>query len=287
MTNNVLVLGATGTVGCPLVAKLASQGVTVRGATRDPNRAAQMVGSAAEWIEFDLQRPESFAAALRGIDRVFMISRPGDDDADQLAAPFVDALRASGVQHVVNLSAMGTEQRPEFSLRKVELQIEASGIPHTHLRPNFFMQIHATGALCQAIRTTRRIALPAADAKLSFIDARDVAEVATRVLTDVRSNVNHAYTLTGPAAINYDQVAASLTAAVGQDVQYLPIDEAAARDMLLAAGFPDAHIARLLEMYRLVRLGACEPISPDTAALLGRPPICFADFAADYATCWK
>jgi uncharacterized protein YbjT (DUF2867 family) len=267
--------------------ELSVHDVAVRGATRDPRRAMDIVGTAAHWVEFDLERPESSAGALDGIDRVFMISLPGDDDADKFAGPFIEAMRSAGVQHVVHLSAMGTPERPDFSLRKVELLIETSGIPFTHLRPNFFMQVHSTGSLCQAIRDARRIALPAADARLSFIDARDVAAVAARVLLDAPSHQNRSYTLTGPEAIDYHEVAAAITRAIGHDVQYLPIDDDTTRNVLRSAGFTDRHIERLLAMYRLVRMGACEPVSADAAQLLSRPANRFEQFAADHARCWQ
>lgn len=282
----ILVLGATGTVGRPLLTELIAQDATVRGATRDPLRAAA-INPNPEWTEFDFQRPATFAPALADVERVFLISRPGDDAADRFAVPFIDALRTAGVQHVVNLSAMGAEQQPEFSIRRVELLLEASGIPFTHLRPNFFMQIHAAGALCQSIRQARRLALPAADALLSFIDARDVAAVAAHVLHDPSAHAGHAYTLTGPQALDYHQVAAHVSAAAGQRVGYVPIDDDAMRTMLQSAHLPERQIVRLLGMYRLVRAGACAPVSHNVEALLGRPAIRFEAFATDYANCWR
>ena len=287
MREYCLVLGATGTVGARLLDELLAGGVAVRAATRNPEQAVAKGEAAVQWVEFDFERPETFADALAGVDRVFMISRPGDEEADRFVAPFIDAMRASDVKHVVNLSAMGTPQRPEFSLRKVELALEASGIPFTHLRPNFFMQVHSAGTLGQAIRMTRRLALPAGDARLSFIDARDVAAVAVRVLTDPQAHANRAYTLTGPEAIDYHQVAACITKAIGDPVQYVPIDDAATSAMLQAAGFAAPQIERLLAMYRLVRMGACEPVSPDAESILGRPSIRFSDFAVDHVDCWK
>jgi uncharacterized protein YbjT (DUF2867 family) len=284
--SEVLVLGATGTVGRSLLDVLAARGVTVRGATRDPRLAAERCGDAARWVAFDLEDAGTFAGALDGVERVFMISRPGDEEADRWAGPLVEAMRARGVRHVVHLSAMGTEQRPDFSLRKVELLLEASGMAWTHLRPNFFMQVHATGLLCRAIRAGRRIALPAGDAALSFVDARDVAAVAAAVLIEAAAHAGRGYTLTGPEAVSYRRVAAEIGRAIGQDVAYVAIEDAAARGMLEAAGMAEPQIERLLAMYRLVRAGACAPVCADVETVLGRGGIRFGRFAADYAECW-
>lgn len=72
-----------------------------------------------------------FAPALDGVDRVFLIARPGDEHPDRVASPLIDELKRQRVRHVVNLSAMGVETRDDISLRRVELYLEDSGIVFT------------------------------------------------------------------------------------------------------------------------------------------------------------
>ena len=279
MPNTILVLGASGTVGRPLVDMLLQQGDDVRAASRRPEAAAA-ANPRPRWIAFDLEKPETFEPALDEVDAVFLISRPGDEEAYRFASPFIAAMTLGSVKHVVHLSAMGAEKRPEFSLRKVELRLEASGIPFTHLRPNFFMQVYTTGSLGRAIAGTGQIALPAADAKLSLIDAHDVAACAAAVFSDPATHADRAYTLTGPGALDHDEIAEYLARAGGRPVRYTPIDDDTMRATLQSAGFPEDRIARLLDMYRLVRMGACEPVHPDVEILLGRGATDFAAFAA-------
>ena len=285
MANEILVMGATGAVGGTLLEELAAKNVSVRAASRKPD--TQSENAKIRWVEFDLENPDTFAHALEGVAYVFMISRPGDEEADRFASPLIEVMKAQGVKHVVNLSAMGTDQRPEFSLRKVELLLEESGIPFTHLRPNFFMQIYSSGSICQAIRQTGQIALPAADAKLSLIDARDVAAVAAVVLENPESHLNRAYTLTGPQAVDHKEIASYISEASGREVLYQSIDDEIMRKVLESVGFSSDRIERLLAMYRLVRLGCCEPIAADTETLLQRPPIDFKRFAFDNSYCWQ
>ena len=279
MPPTILILGATGTVGRPLVDLLLQQGAHVRAASRDPVAAAAF-DPRPRWVSFDFERPETFDPVLDGVDAVFLISRPGDEAAHRFAAPFIAAMTFFDVNHVVHLSAMGTEERPDFSLRKVELRLEASGIPFTHLRPNFFMQVYTTGSLGAAIAATGQIALPAAGAKLSLIDAHDVAACAAAVFGDTASHAGRSYTLTGPRAVDHDEIAQHLSEASGRPVHYVPINDEAMRSVLRKVGFPEDRIARLLEMYRLVRHGACEPVHPDAESLLGRRATDFADSAA-------
>jgi len=182
MKGKILVVGATGTVGSSLVAELVKVGVPVRAATRDPVSAAARGGfsSEAEIVSFDLTRAETFNAALDGVERAFLVARPGDEHADLLAFPLIDAMEKRGVRRVVDLSAMGAELRPSFALRKIELRLEASTMAFTHLRPNWFMQMLAGGAFLAAVHATRTLRVPAALAKISWIDARDVSAARAR-----------------------------------------------------------------------------------------------------------
>ena len=285
MSGQVLVIGATGSVGSEVVTLLSRKGERVRAATRNP-AAARRPNSAVEFIEFDFERPQTLAAALDGVDRVFLIARPGDDHADRFAFPLIDELKRAGVRHVVNLSAMGVESRDDFALRKVERYLEDSGVGFTHLRPNFFMQVFSSGPLLLDIRSTGAIHIPAADAKLSYIDVRDIAAVAAATLTE-RGHTGKAYTLTSGEALDHHEVARAISGASGRTVQYVAISEEAARRALEAAGLSPERTERLLGFYRLVRQGFCAPVSSDVQKVLERAPISFAQFASDNASCWS
>ena len=280
-----LVLGATGRVGGEVARLLARRGEAVRAASRDPLAAAARSREAVEWVEFDLERPATYPAALAGVDRVFLIARPGDDHSDRVAVPFIDAAERHGARHVVNLTAMGTERREDFALRRIELHIEASGLEFTHLRPNWFMQVLAQGSVGAEIRAGGTFRLPAADARISYVDARDVAAVAAEVLS-CPGHAGRAYTLTGPEGLDHAEVARALSAATGREIRYVPIDEDTAREALGAAGFPPPWVERLVTFYRLIRAGACAPVTGDVEAVLGRPPAAFARFAAEHASAW-
>src|SRR5262245_50450123 len=131
MSADILVLGASGAVGRHVVRELGRRGVPARLASRDPATLSRERG--AETIAFDLTRPETFGPALEGIRKVFLVARPGDDAPERHALPLLEAMRVHGVAHVVDLSALGAEQRPDFGLRRVELALEQSGMAFTHL----------------------------------------------------------------------------------------------------------------------------------------------------------
>jgi uncharacterized protein YbjT (DUF2867 family) len=282
MAKKVLVMGATGRTGSELVKLLSQNGNAVRAATRNP---LKFQGNA-EAVEFDYEKPRTFAPALAGVEKVFLIARPTDNHSDKAAMPFIDEAKKAGVQHIVDLTAMGVEQEETFMLRVLEKYIEASGIPYTHLRPNWFMQNLNSGPMYADIRATGGLHLPAADAAISFIDLRDIAAVAFKVLTGP-DHAGKAYTLTGKESLSYYQVAEKLSRVSGRKITYFPITEEIARAALTKAKVPADIIERWADFHRKVRSGFSAPVTNDVEQILGRPPILFDQYAEENAGFWK
>jgi uncharacterized protein YbjT (DUF2867 family) len=280
----VLLVGASGKLGRALLARLQALGVRVRAATRFVDQHIAEVAST-EWVPFDLENPNTFAPALAGVKRALLMARPGDEHPERTIVPLVEAMKRAGVEHVVNVTAMGTELRPDFGLRKVELALEASGLSFTHLRPNFFMQIFASGPHHAQIMARRQIRLPAGDARISFIDVQDIAAVAKECLLN-DAHRGKAYPLTGGEALSHAEVAATLAAASRSPVEYVALSDDEARSEWSTAGLPAQNVERLIGFYRIVRTGAAGAVSPCVPRLLGRAPGTFANFAARDRETW-
>jgi len=285
MSQKFLIIGATGRVGVELMRLLTEKGEAVRAATRNPSTASARLPFA-EAVEFDFNRPVTFAPALKGISKMFLIARPGDNHADKVAMPFIDMAKKESIRLIVNLTAMGVEQDESFTLRLLEKYIEASGIPYVHLRPNWFMQNFNSGPMLADIRATGGLHLPASDARLSFIDARDVAAVGSAALTEPR-HAGNAYTLTGGEALDHTEVAAILSRTAGKTITYVPLSEEVACAALNRAGVAGDLIERWKNFYRIVRQGLCASVTHDAESVLGRPTIAFEQYAKDHAASWK
>lgn len=282
----VLVIGSTGAAGGEVVRQLVARGVRVRAAARRPAEAREKLPAAAEAVEFDFDRPSTWAAALDGVRRAFLISPADDARADAASNPLLDVMKSRGVHRVVNLTAMGADDRPEMALRKIELHLEHSGMEFTHLRPNWFMQVFCGGPLRAGICARGVVAAPAGAARISFVDASDVAAVAAAALCD-DGHAGKAYTLTGGEALDHEQVATAIAAATGRPTRYVALDDSAARAAIEQAGLGAERADRVLLLYRMVRAGFCARVSPDVEAVLHRPPTPFAAFARDHVTCWR
>jgi uncharacterized protein YbjT (DUF2867 family) len=286
MPQKTLIVGATGRVGVKLVRLLVEKGETVRAATRSRTAALKRLPRLTEIADFDFDRPETFAHALKGVSRVFLMARPGDNHADKAAIPLVDLAKTEGVRLIVNLTAMGVENDDTFTLRILEKYVEASGIPYVHLRPNWFMQNFSSDPMLSDIRDTEALHLPAADAKISFIDVRDIAAVGVAALNE-RRHEGRAYTLTGGQAFDHHEVAAILSRAAGKKIAYVPLSEEAACAALAKGGVPADLIERWKNFYRIVRQGSCAPIVRDAESILGRHTIALEKYARDHAAAWR
>ena len=286
MSQRILIIGATGRVGVELVRLLTEKGEAVRAATRSPSTASARLPYFAEAVEFDFDRPETFAPALKGVAKVFLMARPGDNHADKVAMPFIDMAKKEGVRLIVNITAMGVEQDEFFTLRLLEKYVELSGIPYIHLRPNWFMQNFNSGPMLAEIRATGGLHLPASDAKLSFIDVRDIAAVGLAALTEPR-HAGNAFTLTGGEALDHYEVVGILSRTAGKEITYVPLSEEVACAALKRAGIAGDLIERWTKFYRIVRQGLCASITHDAESVLGRPTIAFEQYAKDHAASWK
>jgi uncharacterized protein YbjT (DUF2867 family) len=286
MSEVILVIGATGKTGIEVVKLLTENRIAVRAATRNPSAASSRLPGHIERVEFDFEQPRTFSPALEGVKKVFLMARPGDNQPDKVAIPLIDEAKKKGVRLIVNLTAMGVEQDDSFPLRILEKYIEASGIPFTHLRPNWFMQNFSSGPILADIRATGAFHLPAADAKISFIDVRDIAAVGFAALTEPH-HVGNSYTLTGGEALDHYRVASILSRVTSKMVSYVPISEDDARMALAKGGVPSDLIERWTKFFQMVRQGFCSAISHRVESVLGRPATSFEHYTKDYATSWK
>lgn len=272
-----LVIGANGQIGSSLAGLLAAQGQTVRRATsRTPTQAGD--------VQVNLATGEGLASALAGVDQLFLMAPPGFANQHELLIPAIDAAKAAGVRKVLLLSAMGANADDNIPLRRAELHLERSGLAWNVIRPNWFMQNFHTFWL-HGIRTQGQILLPVGNAKGSFIDTRDIAAVAAKLLSS-DDFVNAAQDLTGSESLDHTQVAAILSKAAGRPIGYTDIPEDAMRQGLLGAGLPTDYAEFLLVILGAFKAGHSAGITDSVQRITGRAPIRLEQYAQDFKSHW-
>jgi len=272
----ILVTGASGTVGSEVVKALGGRGARVRAGYRTH---PQNVPKGVESVALDYDRPDTVRPALKDVETLFLLSNTVD-----VERKVVDEAKKAGVKRIVKLSVFRAEEEG-FTFarwhRGVEKYIESSGLRWTFLRPNGFMQNVVT-YMGETIRKESALYASAGNGAASHVDARDIGAVGAKVLTE-SGHEGKAYELTGPVALTYGQIAASLTTALRRPIRYVPISHAQYKQAAVAAGTPEGYADALVELNRYYEEGQAARVSPAVRQLTGRDPIAFAQFAHDYA----
>ena len=275
--SRILVVGASGTVGSELARLLAAQGeAVVKATSRKPSTPDQ--------VQLDLVSQAGLKAAFEDVDRAFFLAPPGHVNQETLLAPLIDEAKARGLKKVVLMTAMGANADENTPMRKSERRLEASGLAYNIIRPNWFMQNFNTFWL-HGIQTAGQIFLPVGAAKGSFIDARDIAAVAARLLTS-DAFANRDFDLTGPRALDHAEVAAILSQATGKAVGFTDITPDAMLQGLLDAGLQRDYAAFLVVILGYFKAGYAERTTDAVQQITGQAPRTIEQYAKDYRASW-
>lgn len=277
----VLVTGATGTVGRALVRELLAAGETVRAGVRDPATADLPSGAAP--VRLDLLDPTTAAPALVGVDRLFLLRPPAISDVAKALGPLVHAAAEAGVRRVVVLSVMGVN--PALPHWRMERMVQKAGLSMTALRPSYFAQNLLT-AFGQELREHSRLRLACGSGRVSFVDTRDVAAVASRVLVDPDAHPAGPRTLTGPEALDFSQAAALLSDELGRQISYEPCSLLTRRRTLREQGAEPAYVRVQLVIDVTTRLGLAKRVTRGVEDVLGRPATTLGSFVHDHRDSW-
>jgi uncharacterized protein YbjT (DUF2867 family) len=262
----VLVTGASGTTGSRVAVRLAARGIAVRAASRTSA------------VRFDWYDPDTHAAALAGVDRMYLVPPVRDPDPQAVMLPFLDLARAAGVKRAVLLSN-SLVSAGDGMTGTVHQRIAETFEEWAVLRPGWFMQnVIGAHAHATSIRATSAIATSAGSGRAAFIDAGDIAQVAVDTLL-APAAVNTDLILTGPESLSYDEVAAILTETSGRMITHKRLDPAEQPAYYQALGVPERTAQFLAGMDGVVAAGIEDRTTDAVERITGTPPRSFRDFA--------
>ena len=240
----------------------------------------------------DYNKSETIVDALNGVDKLFLLTLP-TPNMTEITSSLINEAKKNDVKHIVKLSVIDADADPGIMITRLHRQeekiIEESGIPYTFLRAGAFMQ-NFINFFGQTIRTQNAIYLPAGDGKVSFVDVRDIAAVATEILltknNGTKNKQQHEYKkygITGNEALSYSQGAEILSNALGRRISYVNITEEDARKAMKKMGMEDWLVDALMELYRVIRFGYASQTTTVVEQITGHKPISLEQFARDYA----
>ena len=271
----ILVIGGRSKIGAALIVDLLGRGQQVRALVR----AGEPTGSfpaAAEAVTGDLADEGSLVTAMAGVEKVFLLSSP-HPDAVSWHRHAIDAARRTQVQLLVRSSILGADRESpaEFigAHTTCDRYLEDSGLPFVIVRPNLFLQ-NIPESTIPSIDASGTFYADAGEARISMVDTRDVAAVASRALTEPGHAGAH-YDVTGPEALSYADVAAKLTSAMGRRISYVAAPDDAVRKALLGAGLTEWFAGALVGLYQDYRRsgtdGYAAQVTETCQRLTGRP----------------
>ncbi|CAM5567557.1 NmrA family transcriptional regulator [Streptomyces avidinii] len=261
-TQITLVIGGHGKTGRRVAEKLTAQGRQVR------------IGSRSGTPAFDWHEPATWAAALEGVDRVYVTYYPdlAFPGAAEQVAEFSKVAVAHGARRLVLLSGRG-EEAAEVS----ENNLKASGADWTIVRSSWFNQNFNESFFLEPV-LAGEIALPTGDAVEAFVDADDIADVVVAALTDDK-HIGKTYELSGPRLLSYSDVAAELSKATGRDIKYISVTNEEYRAVLRENNLPE----EFADLFTMILDGRNAHLVHGVEEALGRKPKDFADFAREAA----
>ena len=270
----ILVTGASGTVGRPVLEEVAKTGKPVKAMYRSAEDARNAPAGVATVIA-DFADKASLAKALQGIDTIYLVCSP-IPQLVELESNVIEACKQAGVSYGVLNSALGAGDYPKsFPAwhRQVEEKLKASGLQYAIFRPNSFMQNIATYN-APSIRAQGAFYSAMGDAKLSLIDVRDIAVIVAKALTNPAVFAEKTIELNGPEAFSYGEIAAKISGVAGRTVQFVNIPEAAQRQGMLDLGMPEWQVNALLELQQYYTVaGKGAGVTPPIKDFLGRVPV--------------
>lgn len=229
-----LVLGGTGRTGSLVARTLIERGLKARTASR---READVL--------FDWDDPATYAPALQGVDRVYLVTPVLRVTYAGAVSDFLDLAAGAGVRHVTYLSTYGADQAPpEVDIRAVELDLARRGaFTYSLLRPAWVMQNFSDQHLPVI---DGAITVPTRGGVEALVDAADIAAVAVETLADPDAHAGAQYAPTGPQALTVSQVADIIADVSGGPVTHNDIDADAWISGAIAAGIVPADYAVML-----------------------------------------
>jgi uncharacterized protein YbjT (DUF2867 family) len=254
----VLIIGATSTIGEELLRLLLKENVNIRVLIRKPEMVQRFEKMGCEVFLGDIRNLTSFRSALENIDKLFFVY-PDRPDRFTVERDLIDESVRMGVGHVIKVSAYAASLEPPVSFgilhAKADEYLQQSGLNWTILRPYAFMQ--NTLVVSELITKGRVLLGPFGKAKISFVDARDIAPVAKNVI--IKSGYgNKVFIITGPEAITYSEMANTLSRQLGHRIKYLSLPFWLIRFFMKRSGMSDWELSQMKDLVKMIRAnGEC------------------------------
>lgn len=270
---NILVTGATGNFGgyaLKVLQDLVPED-NLYGLARTEEKGAKLKEAGIKVRIGDYTDSASLQKAFEGIDRLLFVSSTTDGDRQAQHRDVVEAAKAAGVSYIAYTSfGKATESTSPLAAdhRFTEQLIEESGIAHTFLRNNWYLENEA--AFLAAGAKGGKFIYAGGNGQAGWALRREYAEVAARAVSG-KFDFPKILEL-GGSLRTYEDLGAALRGATGKDLEVISADEAtAAKNLVENAGVPQNVAELLVSFQQIVKSGALAVQPDDFEKYLGKP----------------
>lgn len=260
LDSRYFITGASGNVGRYIVEGLEKESKEVLCA-REPGGPC---------ADFDFINSDTWMPCMDGVNKVFLMRPPHISNIRRDMEPFLRFLKEIEITQVVFMSVQGADKNrkiPHYDIEQACISLE---LPYTFIRPSFFMQNLSTTHLNE-IRDDSNVFTPTGKGKTNFVDVRDIADVAIRLLVD-EGHIRKAYTITGDISYSYGEIADHLSKGLGRRIDFADPGPLKFVIHSLKRGRKLGMTLVMLYLYSRVKSGKGDITTTETGEILGRPP---------------
>lgn len=283
MEQKILVTGATGNIGSEIVKQLKSKNANFIAVTTKGERIEGV-----KTIKTDFSDKESLKTAMKGIDTLFLLL-PSHPEAIIWGKNAIEIAKESGIKHIVRSSGMFANVNSDLLIEKTlgttDEDVKNSGINYTITAPSSFMQNFST----QMVNDFKNGIIYQAtdDAKISWVDVRDIASVNVEILTNPEKYKNKTLKITGSESINYQEAISKMNLILGKETKYIAIPNEVASKAMADMHFPPFIIDLLISLNDSIKAGRFVETTNVIEEVTGKKPITFNQFVNDYKKVWN
>ncbi len=271
----ILITGATGNIGIEVIHwlyKLPTKHKVIAGVRNTEKAKAVFPGyDQLEYTRFDFEDTDTFASALEDVTTIFLLRPPHIADVEKYFAPLVKHIESAGIRQVVFLSVQGVEKSKVIPHHKIERLLEESGLEYVFLRPSYFMQ-NLTSTLKKDIQQKNKIILPSGKAKLNWIDAANIGELAAITLENFSQYKNQKIEITGDENLNFYEVVDVINQNSKASIAYKPVNPISFYFIKKKDGVPAGMIMVMIMLHFLPRFQKDPQRSAAYEKITGKKP---------------
>ena len=279
----LLITGATGNIGKELIPLLLKHGQSIRVLVRDERKVAHL-DERVERVVGDLDKPETLFPAVKGVERIFLVTYETQQDIR-----VIEAAKRAGVGHIIKLSTLeATDHKIQVGKWHYEREelIRASGLDWTFLRPGMFMS-NSIDWWAESIKGQGSVFFPGGKkGKVAPVDPRDVAKVAAAALTQPGHH-GQAHELTGSELFTIGEMVQVVARVLGKPIQYVDITPIAAKLFMLKTGMAKTLVNALMEMLASLRRNEGAIVTDTVQQVTGQPPCTFEAWCREHIDAFR